>query len=48
VIPTVAFEGREPEPSWRVVAANGSEVHRCRVHPREVAPSLGAPPAMGR
>jgi hypothetical protein len=48
VIPTVAFDGREPEPTWRVVAANGREVHRCLVHPRSTAPSLGAPPALGR
>jgi hypothetical protein len=48
VVPTVAFEGRDPEPSWRVVATNGREVHRCRIHPHETAPSLGMSQAVGR
>jgi hypothetical protein len=48
VIPTVAFEGRRPEPSWRVVAANGREVHRCRAHPREMESSAGMSQALGR
>jgi hypothetical protein len=46
VIPTVAFDGREPGPTWRVVATNGREVHRCRVHPHDTAPNLGVRSAM--
>ena len=48
VIPTVAFDGREPETTWRVVATNGREVHRCRVHPHDTATSLGMRQATGR
>jgi hypothetical protein len=48
VIPTVAFEGRQPMPSWRVVAANGREVHRCRVHPHETGSTAGMSQALGR
>jgi len=48
VIPTVAFQGRQPSPTWRVVEANGREVHRCRVHPHETASSAGMSHAVGR
>jgi hypothetical protein len=48
VIPTVAFDGRESEPTWRVVMVDHQEVHRCRVHPRQAAQSLALLPTQGR
>jgi hypothetical protein len=37
-VPTVVFHASSAKPLMRVVLANGREIHRCEVAPRESSP----------